>query len=326
MVGERTDGGQPQRQRVIAAVTAAAVVLVVGGTVLAALALHPSAGVMHKARGPLGGNPVLVIGLAVCGLIGAVMLRSAYTDRVRSVDELGEGERRLADTVGRILFAAPLAVPLLVLVLHRFDTSDGRPRPERSTTRAVPSASDYSLPPETPPGSHHGLAGNLPVWVVQVLIVLGILLGLVMLVVGGWLLWRHLTRPQEAGPVVTYALDDEQERLAQAVDTGRRALREVTDARAAVIACYAAMEASLAQSGVTRRESDSPGDLLERVVERGLPVGGPAGELTVLFREARFSTHPMDDGHRARASAALAAIADGLEPGAARGQAEVGAL
>ncbi|MYS44741.1 DUF4129 domain-containing protein, partial [Streptomyces sp. SID5998] len=56
---------------------------------------------------------------------------------------------------------------------------------------------------------------------------------------------------------------------------------------------------------------DSPQDLLERAVADGLPPRA-AAELTALFREARYSTHPMDGGHRDRAAAALAEIAHDL--------------
>lgn len=52
--------------------------------------------------------------------------------------------------------------------------------------------------------------------------------------------------------------------------------------------------------------------LLERAVAGGLPTGAAAAALTALFREARYSTHPMDGSHRDRAAAALTEIADGL--------------
>jgi hypothetical protein len=96
--------------------------------------------------------------------------------------------------------------------------------------------------------------------------------------------------------------------LAEAVDSGRVALHG-TDARAAVIACYSAMESSLAESGVDRLPSDSPSDLLERAAARGIVHGGAAGTLTALFREARYSSHPMDDSHLHQAAEALDAIA-----------------
>ena len=78
-------------------------------------------------------------------------------------------------------------------------------------------------------------------------------------------------RPAAAEP--PYHPDEEQDVLAQAVDSGRRALLDGDDARAAVIACYAAMETSLAASGIARRASDSPQDLLERASAGGLLTG-----------------------------------------------------
>jgi hypothetical protein len=147
----------------------------------------------------------------------------------------------------------------------------------------------------------------------RVLLVLGIVVAVVAVVVAGLRVWRYVSRPVAPEvPAVDVGPGDEQERLADAVDRGRRALLEGTDARAAVIACYAAMEESLAESGVIRRASDSPQELLERAVAGGLPSGAAAVALTALFREARYSTHPMDGSHRDRAEAALADIADGL--------------
>nr|WP_237555284.1 DUF4129 domain-containing protein [Streptomyces sp. SID4948] len=73
------------------------------------------------------------------------------------------------------------------------------------------------------------------------------------------------------------------------------------------------MEQSLAASGVARKASDSPRDLLERGADSGLLTGTSAATLTDLFREARYSTHPMGDAHRDRAAAALAEIAGRLD-------------
>jgi hypothetical protein len=77
------------------------------------------------------------------------------------------------------------------------------------------------------------------------------------------------------------------------------------------------METSLAASGMARRASDSPQDLLERASAGGLLTGAAPRALPALFREARYSTHPMDRGHRDRAAAALAEIAARLDRGAA---------
>ncbi|MGI9006473.1 MAG: DUF4129 domain-containing protein [Streptosporangiaceae bacterium] len=105
--------------------------------------------------------------------------------------------------------------------------------------------------------------------------------------------------------------------LARAVGSGRLALQDLDDARAAIIGCYLAMETSLAQAGAQRGIAETPDELLARAVPAGLAAPGPAGRLTALFYEARFSTHPMPRSRRDEASAALASLAAGLpEPAA----------
>ncbi|MGW4290016.1 DUF4129 domain-containing protein [Streptomyces sp. NPDC004673] len=322
---ERTAGG---RRRTVVGAQAALTVLVVGGAALGALLLHPDTGLLAKGRGPLGGNPVLVVGLALLSLLGCVALREKYKEQVGADQELNPVEQRLADGVSRVLLAATLGVPLLVMVLHQFGSS-GSGDGGGQESSPLPSPRQEPVPTTTP-AQHAGHAGHsdhsMHLGLPRFLLGLGIVLLVVVVMIAGLRLWRYLTRPSASGAPATYAtLDDEQERLAQAVDSGRRALLDGTDARAAVIACYAAMEESLAESGVTRRASDSAQDLLERAVAGGLPTGAAAAALTALFREARYSTHPMDGSHRDRAAAALAEIADGLRSRTAESEAVTGA-
>ncbi|MFE3493809.1 DUF4129 domain-containing protein [Streptomyces sp. NPDC059175] len=306
-----TAGGR-RWHRAIGTVQAASAVLVVGGAALGALLLHPDRGLLAKGRGPLGDNPVFVIGLALLSLLGGLRLREKYREQVGAARELSPVEQRMVDGVSRVLMAATLVVPLLVLVLHQFGSS-GSSHGGGHESLPLPSPRQNPVP-TPPPAQHAGHTGHsMHFGLTRILLGLGIALLVVVVVIAGLHLWRYLTRPPAPEGPATYAtLDDEQERLAQAVDSGRRALLDGTDARAAVIACYAAMEESLADSGVTRRASDSPQDLLERAVADGLPTGAAAAVLTALFREARYSTHPMDGSHRDRAATALAEIADGL--------------
>jgi hypothetical protein len=306
---ERTGGG---RARSLGTARSALTVLVVGGTALGALLLRPDADLLAKGRGPLGGNNFLVIGLALLALLGGLALRDGYQARTGAARRLRPVERRAAEAVSRVLPLAALIVPLLVLVLHRFGSSGGGGHGDEEPS-PLPSPRDDTVrghhPPLRPGHAEHGTHFGLT----RILLGLGIALLLVVLVVAGLRLWRHLTRPSALGTPATYArLEDEEKRLARAVDSGRRALRNGSDARAAVIAAYAAMEESLADSGVTRRAADSPQDLLRRAVAEGLPAAAAAATLTALFREARYSTHPMHAGHRDRAAAALAEIAEGL--------------
>ena len=119
-------------------------------------------------------------------------------------------------------------------------------------------------------------------------------------------------------PAVPLVIEDvSTEELREAVAEGRAALAEVGDAQAAIIACYVAMERSLAERGAARAVSDTPDELLGRAVAAGVVRGGAAGRLTALFYEARFSTHPLGSGQRDAASAALDELAAELGPRAA---------
>jgi len=93
--------------------------------------------------------------------------------------------------------------------------------------------------------------------------------------------------------------------LAAAVAAGTAALGATAGAREAIIACYAAMEASLATAGSPRRAADTPEELLERAEGDGIIRTPAARRLTALFREARFSPHRLADAQRRAAMAAL---------------------
>ena len=94
-----------------------------------------------------------------------------------------------------------------------------------------------------------------------------------------------------------------------AVDAAEEVLRTETDPRAAVLSAYAAMAHHLSRglghrgSGV--RRSDTATELLDRSVAAGLVGDAAARTLTDLFREARFSRHPMDESARGRAERCL---------------------
>lgn len=104
--------------------------------------------------------------------------------------------------------------------------------------------------------------------------------------------------------------------LRAAVDAAEGGLLAPGDARAAIVAAYAAMAQSIS-AGLARRggpvpPSDTPTELLERAVAARLVAAGPAGRLTGLFREARFSRHPMGEAERRAAEQALAGVRDEL--------------
>jgi len=106
---------------------------------------------------------------------------------------------------------------------------------------------------------------------------------------------------------------DEPAELGAAVASGRAALLRLDDARAAIIACYVAMESSLASAGAARGVADTPDELLARAVAAGLASVAAASRLTSLFYEARFSTHPLGPADRDEAERALTEIAASIE-------------
>jgi hypothetical protein len=107
---------------------------------------------------------------------------------------------------------------------------------------------------------------------------------------------------------------EDPEDLREAVESGRSALRTVDDARAAIIACYVAMENSLSERGAARAVADTPDELLARATTSGLVHGTAAARLTALFYEARFSSHPLGRGQRDAAEQALDELAAALAP------------
>jgi hypothetical protein len=125
----------------------------------------------------------------------------------------------------------------------------------------------------------------------------------------------RLRRPAAPGEL-TEDLAEDSAGLRDAIQSGRAALAELDDARAAIIACYLAMERSLAGRGTARAAADTPDELLARALATGIVRGPAARRLTALFYEARFSTHPLGPEQRETARRALDDLAAELGEGA----------
>jgi hypothetical protein len=190
---------------------------------------------------------------------------------------------------------AAVAVVLITdLHLHFFRKTTSAPQP--------PSSRRKQSFPTLPPRGGGGGSLHIP-WGP---ILYGLLVVALVAAVAISIWWSsRLRRP--AAPLVI--VDTSAEDLREAVESGRAALAELDDARAAIIACYVAMERTLAERGTARTVADTPDELLARAVARGTVRGPAAGRLTALFYEARFSTHPLEAGQRAAAAAALDELA-----------------
>ena len=84
------------------------------------------------------------------------------------------------------------------------------------------------------------------------------------------------------------------------------------DARRAVIAAYARMEAALGRHGVRRRPSETPYEYLARVLLELEVPDAAVRALTDAFERAKFSPHEIDARGKRSAIGALVAVRDGL--------------
>jgi hypothetical protein len=199
-----------------------------------------------------------------------------------------------------LLVASMLAVAAALLVNLHLHIFSGKPR---TIIRPVP-----AIPTKIRPRGAPQVA--VPAAVVHS-VVYGLLVAalLVVLIVGIW--WARRLSRSLAPPAILgdAAADDESQGLREAVASGRAAMTDLDDARAAIIACYEAMEQSLAERGAAREVAGTPDELLSRATDRNLIRGQAARRLTRLFYEARFSSHRLGAGARDAAAAALDELA-----------------
>jgi uncharacterized protein DUF4129 len=195
--------------------------------------------------------------------------------------------------------AAIAAVLISNLHLHFFIKPHPLPFRPASVPRRRPTVPQRQLP------TYHFPVGPVLYGLLVFVIVAAVAISL-------WWAARQLRPALPAAP----AGEADAEELREAVESGRQAFAELDDARAAIIACYLAMERSLADRGAARGVADTPDELLARVVSAGIAGGTAARRLTDLFYEARFSTHPLGSRQRDEASAALDELAAELRAGA----------
>jgi len=278
--------------------------LVLPLTLLIILGLAGLRGVLAQPHwnGPLR-HDGLAIGFALEAIFGVLLVT---TIRRRSASLNAAAVNPVAVKLRGVLIVAlgagmaAVAVVMIVgLHLHLFSPVSVQP-PVREK-RKLPT-------PKLPSGpSLHLVTFHVAVAALLYALLIVVLLAGVVLSV--W--WARRLRPAIRTREDGFIAEDPEE-LREAVESGRSALRALDDARAAIIACYAAMENSLAERGAARAAADTPDELLARATDSGLVRGTAAARLTALFYEARFSSHPLDRGQRDAAEQALDELAAAL--------------
>jgi hypothetical protein len=187
---------------------------------------------------------------------------------------------------------AALVAPFAVLFSRKL-----RPLTTKPLSASAPGAGTGSLRTTPPPSA--------PIWPVIVGMVLAIAIVLTLT------LLARRTRP---GPAET-SNRNRMTRLLDSLAAGSAALTAVREPRAAIIACYTAMERGFAAAGpaAAPAAADTPAEVLARASRAGIVSAGPAETLTGLFRLARYSTQPVTSADSRVAAQALTEMRTDLE-------------
>lgn len=281
--------------------------------VVAAVALRGYVpGAPRTLREPAADNPLalfVVVGLllaAVAIVMVAVIIRARHRPAGRTAasrpDWLRADVGRPTWRMALIAFGVVVAVLFAATALSRIGGGTGLNPP----AYAPPGSTDSSTPKpgaaEPDPGRPPEVPQPQPDLIGYFYAATGLFL--LVLVAGSVVAMR---RPPRA-PTFSENLDadprhnapDGAQSLARAAEVG---LAEVADPgrdpRAAIIACYAAMERELARvPDAAPQDFDTASEVLARAVDRHALGPDSATQLVDLFDEARFSLHVMNEGHR----------------------------
>jgi uncharacterized protein DUF4129 len=126
-------------------------------------------------------------------------------------------------------------------------------------------------------------------------------------------LWLHRWHPPEQPEEVPFDVLPAQ--VAASISNDRAAqLEAVAEGapRNGIVACWLRLQASVEEAGVPPRRSDTSAEFVQRVL-RSLDLDPRAvATLAALYREARFSEHPVGEDARTAARAALESLHDDL--------------
>jgi hypothetical protein len=273
---------------VFTAVLVAAVVLGLAATFLQApsetLAPNPARGPVSSSFAVVGGVTIAI----VFGLVGSLIFYRMVSDRAPRVPAL------YATVLSIFLVSiAFLAVAHFVSPGSNFGVENGTQPTNPTTPNATGPATPGNATPTPIP-----LAPGIPGWVGYVA------LGLAVLVVVALVVPGLLRRADPASDPVAPVRRSLEAALHQLSTKG------ATDARGTIIALYARLLEVVA-AYLEQFDSATPREIERVCVQRFGVAPSHAGDLTRLFEEARYSSHPFGEEAVGRARTALeAALSD----------------
>jgi Domain of unknown function (DUF4129) len=226
---------------------------------------------------------------------------------------MGTALRRLVPLtiVGGLLALIAVAASMSTPGIHR---SDLRQSPQSPTPQA--SMRTVTAAPTQPQSSGVARDGfDVPTWLQPVLIAIG---GAILLTLIALLIWRvisNMVGVRSAGLArkPTAINPTRRDQVLAAVDANIAELaRDDGDPRSAVIICWVRLEQVAAQAGVERSPSDTPADLVRRLLAVQQVSEETLDALADLYRAARYSPGEVAPSMRDDARRAFVRLRDEL--------------
>ncbi|MDN5767689.1 MAG: DUF4129 domain-containing protein [Humibacillus sp.] len=209
--------------------------------------------------------------------------------------------------VAAALLVASLAAPL-VIVSRPVDT-DAATRAPAPVLPTLPSTTTTTPTSTGPPVGTSGLSAVFGVLLAALGVAVAVLIiSLIVAAIRSAFRRPSLTRHAEATfaapPVPDDLLSGSRKRLE---------LLEAGEPRNAIVAAWLDLEQAAGETGLPRRPAETSTEYTARVIGTWEVDQSRLGDLGGLYREARFSVHPLDEGHRRRAIDDLSVLQADLE-------------
>lgn len=154
-------------------------------------------------------------------------------------------------------------------------------------------------------------------WLSRAFAVVGlmVLLALAYVVVSTWLrVWRERDRAAAASAASLTALDPTTGGDVELDEAAQFDALAHGEPRNAIVACWLRLEDDVAAAGWPRHVAETSAEYTARVLAAAGLDGEAVTALAALYREARFSSHPLSEDDRNRAAAALRTVHESLRP------------